>query len=340
MAISIDYLNKYLVNNPKDIITILEAAGFYHVSFFEYSNEIRCSWEEDGNKTAVCINVSNLLAIAFSKNIGGTLFTLLMQHNNWSMPKVLNFICNVLNIEKKSNDNDFFIFGGFYKNIHNFNVEKPTQSYSLNMLDNYICHPNTRFLKDGISLYTQYKFDIRYDNINNRIIVPWYDKNGELKGASGRYNFNNLGENPKWKAMLNFSKSQMLYGLYQNQKFIENNDTVIIGESEKFVMQLDSFGYNNALALGGCNISNIQARILKSLPVNKIVIALDEGLSLEHILNQADKLKGGIFNSTKEIYIIYNNDNSILPKGSKMSPTDKGKDNFELLLNNYCFKKE
>ena len=60
-------------------------------------------------------------------------------------------------------------------------------------------------------------------------------------------------------------------------------------------------------------------------------MALDEGVSVEHILMQCDKLKGGIFNN-KEVWCIYNNDNSILKKGSKASPSDFGKENFELGL--------
>ena len=83
-----------------------------------------------------------------------------------------------------------------------------------------------------------------------------------------------------------------------------------------------------------------QARIIKSLPVEKIILALDEGVDIEHILLQCEKLKGGIFNNSKEIWCIYDNDHSVLPKGSKASPSDLGKENFEYLLNNRCFKKE
>lgn len=339
MSVSVDYLTKYLRDNPKDIISILENTGFYNISFFEYSNEIRCAWEEGGNPTSVCINVNNLLAICFSKDIGGTLFTLIMQHNDWSLSKVLDFISRLLKVE--GNEEDPFIFGGFYRSFRNILGEKrELPTYSKSLLDKYIKAPNTRFLNDNITLQTQFKFNVMYDPITNRIVVPWYDKNGNLVGASGRYNFEELGNSPKWKAMMNFSKGSFLYGMFENKKGIEEAGYVIIGESEKFVMQLDSYGYHNGLALGGCNISDTQARLIKSLPIDKIIIALDEGLNLEHVLEQADKLKGGIFNSNKEIYVIFNNDYNILPKGSKMAPTDVGKEKFEILLRKYCYRKE
>lgn len=42
------------------------------------------------------------------------------------------------------------------------------------------------------------------------------------------------------------------------------------------VLQLDSYGYNVGLSLGGCIISDKQSQIIKLLPINKIILALDE----------------------------------------------------------------
>ena len=47
-----------------------------------------------------------------------------------------------------------------------------------------------------------------------------------------------------------------------------------------------------------------------------------------------------LFNNNKEIYCIYDNKNIVIPQGSKASPTDFGKENFEKLLKNCCFRKE
>ena len=67
-------------------------------------------------------------------------------------------------------------------------------------------------------------------------------KNGKLVGITGRYNFNDLGKYPKWKALKNFSKGNYLYGIFENYENIKNAGYVLIGESEKFVMQLDTMG--------------------------------------------------------------------------------------------------
>lgn len=335
---SVEVLRKYLSNNPLDIIKILELTDFYSISFSEPKEEIRCSYYEGGNPTSVCINCNTLQAYVFSRGIGGDLFHLISIHNNWSFDKTINFILGALNIKNIDNIQSPYIFNGIYKRVKH-NKKEQEVILSNEILSKFVNHPNMRFLKDNISFSTQYKFNIKYDPETQRIVVPWFNSKGKLVGITGRYNFNELGKNPKWKALQNFSKGNYLYGLYENKEKMQEMDYVIVGESEKFVMQLDSYGYHNGLALGNCTITEKQARILKSLPVKKIIIALDEGVNIEHILEQCNKLKGGIFNN-KEVWCIYNNDNTILPKNSKASPTDFGKENFELLLNNYCFKKE
>ena len=336
---SVEVLKEYLSQNPNEIIKILELTDFHSISFFENKKEIRCAYYEGGNPTSVSVNCNTLQCNVYSRGIKGDLFYLISTHNNWGFKKTLDYIYNILNIKDTNNFNIPYIFNGFYKKIRQ-NIVKKNNFLAKDILNNFISHPNLRFLKDNISLITQYKFQIKYDQKSDRIIVPWFDEKGNLVGMTGRYNFDEVGKNPKWKTLANFSKGSFLYGMYENKKDIKEQEYVIIGESEKFVMQLDSYGYHNALALGNCNITDKQARIIKSLPVEKIILALDEGVDIEHILLQCEKLKGGIFNNSKEIWCIYDNDHSILPKGSKASPSDLGKENFEYLLNNRCFKKE
>ena len=158
-------------------------------------------------------------------------------------------------------------------------------------------------------------------------------------GVTGRYNYDECEDIPKWKPVLNFKKGQSLYGLYENYQDIKDKGYVIIGESEKMVLQLATYGYNIGLALGGCLITKRQAQIIKSLPVNNIILAFDEGLKGETILNQAEKIKGGIFNN-KNVFILYDKDNMVLKKGSKNSPADLGKENFKYLMRECLFKKE
>lgn len=336
---SVENLKNYLIENPEEIIKVLELTDFHSISFFDNKREIRCAYYDGGNPTSVSINCETLQSYVFSKGVGGDLFYIISIHNDWNIHKTIEVIANILNIKDLDNFKSPFIFNGFYKHIKK-NKQNKSSVFPLSTLDKFINHPNIRFVKDNISFETQYKFHIKYDPVSQRIVVPWFNHKGELVGITGRYNFNNIGSNPKWKALESFPKGNYLYGIYENLEDIKDADYVIIGESEKFVMQLDSYGYHNALALGNCTITDKQARLIKSLPVNKIILALDEGVDIEHILTQCEKLKGGIFNNNKEIWCIYDNENKIMKKGSKASPTDFGKDNFKYLLENCCFKKE
>ena len=336
---SVENLKNYLIENPEEIIKVLELTDFHSISFFDNKREIRCAYYDGGNPTSVSINCETLQSYVFSKGIGGDLFYIISIHNDWNIHKTIEVVTNILNIKDLDNFKSPFIFNGFYKHIKR-NKQDKSIVFPLSTLDKFINHPNIRFVKDNISFETQYKFHIKYDPVSQRIVVPWFNHKGELVGITGRYNFNNIGSNPKWKALESFPKGNYLYGMYENLDDIKEADYVIIGESEKFVMQLDSYGYHNALALGICTITDKQARLIKSLPVNKIILALDEGVDIEHILTQCEKLKGGIFNNNKEIWCIYDNENKIMRKGSKASPTDFGKDNFKYLLENCCFKKE
>lgn len=335
----VEVLTKYLTENPEQIVKILEACDFHSVSFFDNKQEIRCAYYAGGNPTSVYVNCETLYTYIFSRGIGGDLFYVIGLKNNWGYYQTISYIQQILGIDNLNNLKSPYIFNGFYKHLHSNNINN-NEILPMSMLDTFVNHPNIRFLKDNISLETQYKFNIRYDTISSRIIVPWFNQKGELVGITGRYNFDELGNFPKWKAIVNFSKGNFLYGIFENFHNIKNSGYVIIGESEKFVLQLDSMGYNNALALGNCVITDKQARLIKSLPVKKIILALDEGIGAEHLLSQCEKLKGGIFSSGKEIWCIYDSEHKILKEGSKLAPSDLGKENFELLLNKFCFRKD
>jgi hypothetical protein len=339
--LSVGSIKQYLVNNHNDIIKLLEQSGFYHLSFNHFKNEVRCANYLHGNPTSVRINCETLGCISFSTDITGDIISLIMKHNEWEYNYTLSHIQEVLGISFDAHIAINPLFGGFYKGITRIynNEILDDDNYPHETLNGFIDAPNTRFFKDNIDVETQYKFNIGFDQITQRITVPWFNIKGQLLGVTGRYNFNDCGEHPKWKSVCNFKKGSALYGIYENYQDIKNKGYVIIGESEKFVMQANTYGYNNTLAIGGCILTDKQIQIIKSLPINKIILAFDEGLDANHILRQADKLKGGIFN-TKDIYIIYDINHSILKKSSKNSPTDLGRENFEKLLKEHCYRKE
>ena len=97
-------------------------------------------------------------------------------------------------------------------------------------------------------------------------------------------------------------------------------------------MQLDSMGYNFGLATCTNSVSETQAKYAKALMVENIVIAFDEGVSEDILIESAEKLKMKNPLFKNRVGYIYDGDNEFLPKGSKASPTDLGQDIFKSLI--------
>jgi hypothetical protein len=66
-----------------------------------------------------------------------------------------------------------------------------------------------------------------------------------------------------------------------------------------------------------------------------IIIAFDEGLLEQDIINECIKLKNHNLINKSKIGYIYDNNNVILQKNKKQSPLDVGKKNFEILVKKY-----
>ena len=208
-------------------------------------------------------------------------------------------------------------------------------TYDESILDEYAGKYNLMFFKDGIDFQTQEHFNVGFDLESLRITVPEYTLDGKLCGIMGRLNDSKCSKDERWLPIIPCSRSLTLYGYHHNYEFIQQKNIVVVGESEKFVQQLHSMGSHIGLATCGCDVSDIQAKHLKALMTSKIILAYDEGLEEEQIRLQAQKLilNNAVFHN--RVGYVFDRENLILPKGSKASPSDLGKDAFTELIKNY-----
>lgn len=328
-------LKKHLCNNPSDIIKILEHYGYEQIR--STNKEIRCARSVHSNNTAIRIRINdNLSTIDFAKNISGDIISLLMQHKGLSFLQVINNIKNILNLQdikaKKVNPP----FGGMFSKIliNKNDSHEELQTYDEDILNSYDNCWNEMFLKDGIKPRIQKEFNIGYDERTNRITVPWRSTSGNICGIMGRLNSNTVTENmSKWFPVIPFSKSNTLYGFSENYKELLTNDTIFIGESEKFVLQLASFRYRNCVALGGNNLSDNQIKYILSTNPKKIILCFDEGLDFNVVLRSIDNIKKFIRMREIEVFVVTDSEHKYLIKGGKQSPSDLGKEVFENLIN-------
>lgn len=326
----------YLIKNTDKVMELLEHVGFHYITI-KY-NDIRCAFHEDGNRMAISIDASTMMAKDYVRNVQGDIFTLLEHKMQSDFKTVFRFVKSYLkltneDIEVKPKGR---LFGGIYSNKKIVTSVTP-KIYSDNLLnEKYVKIGNKRFLNDGIFLDTQYDYDLHYDYESNRIIVPYWTENG-LVGTVGRLNVDEIGEHQaKWLACDPFSKGNYLYGLYHNYQNIANKGTIIVTESEKGAQQLSSMGINLGVATGNHNITMNQATQMKYL-ADRVVVAYDEDVCEEEIREQCKKIQTGLFNNV-DIRYIYDRDNVVMKKHSKTSPTDFGKDGFKYLMKNCLHK--
>ena len=149
------------------------------------------------------------------------------------------------------------------------------------------------WIEEGISKETMDKYGILWHDYRKQIVIPCRRSDGRLIGIRVR---NTLNIKPKYcpLKMLNkmeykFPTNNSLYGLWQTKHAIARNKKVVILESEKSVLQLDSdYGDNNySVALYGKAMSEHKKMLLLELNITECVLGLD--WDFDSIFEQDDK---------------------------------------------------
>ena len=317
-------IKKHLLHNKKDLVLLLKKYGYGKFNVNE--DEIRCSKPDSSNGSTCRIRLNNCLSCTdFSSSFNGDIFELIIFHTNVTYADIVSKCYEMFNIE----DTDDEDFDGLDLDLDTSPKEILIPIYDKSELDNYENVWNLRFVKDNIMPRTQKIFHIGYDYRSKRISIPWFTVEGELLGVMGRADYTDYGDF-KYFPLLKFKKHHSLYGIYENQKYIENG-RVYIGESEKFVLQLHTMGIRNAVSLGGNSIDNYRLSLLEKLNIKEIVYCFDEGLEID-VQKRALKITKKYFKNEVKLGIMFDKHNKYLPKHSKCSPSDLGKQVWEGLV--------
>ena len=210
--------------------------------------------------------------------------------------------------------------------------------YSPNVLDCFIKYYPPEWLNDGISRFAMDKFNISYSISQNKIIIPHYDIDGRLVGIRGRalneWEVENVGKYAPIQVEGIWYKhplSMNLYGLNKTFMDIRRNGICYLFESEKSVMQMDSFNMPNcSAAVCGSNFNKYQLKILmKECHPQEIVICFDN--EEESNKKYFDKLYsiGKKYSNYCNFSFIYDRKNLT---DKKDAPVDKGEEIFRELL--------
>ena len=322
-----------LLEQPESIEHILDTFGCHKIRI--NGKEIRCAREENSNPTAVVIrltNNENLLVKDYELNTVLDLINYLIKIKNASFKDVMNAIKQELHLDSIYNyKRSKGLFGGLYDKISRSNGEISVTTYPEEILEQYGQTPNLLWLKDGISLSTQRKWGIGYDVLSQRITMPIRTSTGEIMSIKGRLNGIPEEFEPKYLYLVQGPMSQTLFGYSENYSSLYENDILVV-ESEKSVLILDSWGYNNVVALGSNSLSPAQAKLLISLNPKRVTFLLDKSLPLDNTKRNADLLK--TFCTMRQLEIRYWNWEDNITLEDKAAPCDDTKMEFEYILAN------
>ena len=322
-----------LLEQPESIVNILEAFDCHKARI--NGREIRCAREEGANPTAVVIrltNNENLLVKDYELNTVLDLINYLIKIKNASFKDVMNAIKQELHLDSIYNyKRKRGLFGGLYDGLSRNNGEISVTTYPEEILKQYRDTPNTLWLQDGISLSTQRKWSIGYDVQSQRITMPIRTSTGEIMAIKGRLNGEPEEFEPKYLYLMQGPMSQTLFGYSENYSSLYENEVLIV-ESEKSVLKLDSWGYNNVVALGSNSLSTTQCKLLMSLNPKCVTFMLDKSLPLENTKRNTELLK--TFCTMKQVKIKYWNWEDNLTLDDKSAPCDDTKEEFEYILEN------
>lgn len=311
-----------LLNNPDIIVDILNQYDFHHVELRH--NEIRFANSEDGSRNAIHMKLNEeLFTKDFARDIHGDIFSFIIKARGVNFKELFSLAKSELGISEFDFKKKQEPFGGLFskcnkskKSIYEYKI------YPDNVLNKYEKAYNKKFFDDYINFSTQKKFGIRYDTTTSSIAIPIRSPSGELIGCKLRKNYETSDDESKYIYAIPCPASQTLFGYAQNYDGLYGSD-VIIGEAEKFVMQCDSYGYRNAVGIGSSSLSLQQCRLLLSLNPHSVTFMMDVGLDEDVLIKNMKLLKG--YSVMSDIPIYYWLGNGF---GDKMSPTDKGKENF------------
>ncbi len=338
-------LKKYIHDNNR-IGYVLESIRCHHVKYHS-AGYWTCANPDGDNKQAISVYCNdNLNCINYTrdmtngKNVPTDIITLVCYIKKLSFPKGLQYICNELGIDyyydfDKDIPESLKITNLIFEMNNNGNInyenEKQLKPISEKILSYYKPYVNDMFLKDGISYETQQEFEIGYDDYSDRITIPIRDEINSLIGVKGRI-FKNAEQLEEWEQKYIYlepcARSKILYGLNKTHPFIKQAGKCLIGESEKFVMQLWDMEYCYSVGIGGTKITKHQIEKLTRLGID-LIFCFDKGIKKEEIEKIADLFVEGV-----SIYYLYDKDNILK---DKESPSDS-KRKFEYLYENCLYK--
>lgn len=342
----INKIKDRLRDNWDELENILHKLGFYKIHR-ESNKYIKWGYDKDSSGNANWIKPSTLSCTCSNHNIKGDILVLVAKRkfngdSGEAIGKAIGWLGKELGLKNNYKPIEVKLpFNGFWKNLNTINKHDltPPLTYPISRYTQYAPCCSKLWIEDNISCLTQEKFDIRYNDLDNRILLPW-TWFGELAGIVGRLNIKNMTKTQKkykYLSEIPFVKEKVVFGYDINYKNLLEQGFGFVFESEKATMQCHSMGFYNAVSIGSSYISDQQSKLLKGLYIDWI-ICLDSDHTYEECVTEAKKLKINNPFFHNNVYVIYDKEQKYMKTEDKVCPTDLGDEVFVKILKECEYK--
>lgn len=233
----------------------------------------------------------------FSSGIGGNLYTFVRFYNRCSSKEAVEILkkysgCDGEVLSQRKKLSSTIVFDRYAPK----KTPKKTSKITIhpeNCLEKFEKKEDKLqiWINEGISRESLDRFQVYYDRFSNRLVYPIRRLDGKIVNIGGRT------LDPQWKEknlrkytyFSSWGEMSVIYGLYENMKYIKEKKEVILFEGCKSVLLADTWGICNCGAILTSHLNPKQLEILMKLGV-RVVFALDKDVRIRDDHNIA-KLK-------------------------------------------------
>lgn len=270
----------------------------------------------------------------FSAGFGGNLVDFVMAHDHCTVAQAINKLKQYAHITEDSEGNPVQRLSMVsIARKYGPNRRAPPKCTAKILPDDYMDRFEFRkeklqaWVDEGIPFDLLWKYQVRYDAFDDRIVYPIRNMDGQIFCVSGRTCDPDYKEKGirKYTYTTQIGSLPALYGLWENQNEIFLRKEAIVFEGCKSVLKAVTFGFPNGIALLTSHLSPFQTEAMikvASFHGVRFVFALDADVDITK-----DKNIRRLRDYARVEWI--KNRNDLLSE--KDSPVDKGKEVFEKL---------
>lgn len=264
---------------------------------------------------------------------GGDVITFCQEHLNMSYERAVSYLCGIAGLSDEKTEISttvkYLKKAARKKKKQQLPVTHPILDEKI--LNDFEHRRITKWIEEGIPQSIMEKYGVRYDKRANRIVYPVYDNDGNLINVKGRTLYDGYKDFdppiPKYMNYYPVGDLDYLQGFCFKKDIIQQYKEIIIFESLKSVMKLDSYGQPNSVSSETSELTIFQVKTIIGLHCD-VVIAFDNDVSLEKIL---EKETIQLLMRFVNVYVVIDKNGLLGKVSDKNSPVDKGKDIWDRL---------